>query len=370
MSENRSSSGVRNLRAMFENQKSTSPERRDRSPNGLLASAEQERPLAIVRSSFVSIDQPSGTMDISPEVSKPEPSRRSSTASLRRESFSLDETDNKSTIDTLKKTVSEERDARRESAIIPETVPEAAVETTPAAGTPAVEAEDHMAIGNHTTQKASNGDMDDVASKLEAMTLPDEDVPAANPDKPVSAVEEEPGQLKPSDPKEARAINGEDHTSEPSPVQQQQQPPVQEPAATPKKATPARTTEKTPSKGAFTPKAASTPSGITAKKSTPSQASRSTQRPAAIVTNRTPQASTAPGNSGPNPKTPSTNSRPTTSGTQSSSTPSKKTSPSKISSSPRQLPRKASRSSLTASTASSAAKVKPQVDPASADPKR
>lgn len=185
-----------------------------------------------------------------------------------------------------------------------------------------------MAVGELTNRGTkTDAAMDHTTTRLQAMTLPDENVPAQNPDKPVSGVEEEPGKLAPGDPKDKTAVSGEKSKSS-TPVKSAQK---SAKTASPANVTPTKTAEKGKS---------------------PSQAPRSSNKPSAISTGQTPIASTS------TPKTPSSASRPTTSGTQSSST------PSKMSGSPRNHQRRASRSSLTASTASSAAKVKPHVSEA------
>ncbi|OBW65353.1 MAG: hypothetical protein AUREO_012620 [Aureobasidium pullulans] len=251
MSVNRSNSQVRNLLAMFENNNnnnhtstdSTSPDR-GRSNGHLSPSSNGDRPLSKVRSSFVSVEHgiptsPSPAMEIDPQKTKEEyQSRQESSASLRRHSFSLDESKDGNALANLRQSMSQEEERRGSNPMVAETIPEAAIEQTPAATTPAVEAKDYMAAG-HVAH--GNGDLpqsklrdevsaDDMAEngdaspstdgdKPQAMTLPVDDMPADNPDKPVSGVQEEAGSMQPSDLKERSTVsptpsaNGEPETA-------------------------------------------------------------------------------------------------------------------------------------------------------------
>ena len=138
MSADRNSSAVRNLRAKFE-QKETpeaSPSQgRGRSPLGQrLGDRETDRPLSKVRSSFVSVD-PSGQMagvedGIGSGMSE---LKRESSAGLRRGSFSMSEESDGNALAELKKTVSGEHERREADNKISETIPESALEATPAA---------------------------------------------------------------------------------------------------------------------------------------------------------------------------------------------------------------------------------------------
>lgn len=210
---------------MFESQENTSPDDRGRSPNGH-SPAPNDRPLSKVRSNFVSVEPSnpnptpsgaSGAMDIDIEKTKAQHGERSaSTASFRREEFSFNEANNSSAINDLKKTVSGEEERRESNPNIYETIPENAIEATPAATTPAVEARDYMAAGEHQTQDKGDEEktIQEVGSKLKEMTLPADDAPADNsselppdnPDKPVTSAQEEAGAMKPSDPKEQATI--------------------------------------------------------------------------------------------------------------------------------------------------------------------
>ncbi|GAB7338333.1 hypothetical protein MBLNU457_4642t1 [Dothideomycetes sp. NU457] len=329
----RSSSGVRTLAAMFENQESTSSEARGRSPNGLSV-AEGERPLSKVRSSFIAVDEPNNAFEINPEDSKAAAEGRTSTASLRRESMSLDETEHKDALQEVKDTVEGEKEARRQSAIIPETVPENAVSATPTTTTPAVEAKDYMAAGDLNEAKPEDAEVEDTGSKLKAMTLPEDDTPVANPDKPTTSAEEEPGTMQPADPNDgaaAKLVNGD----------------VSNPAS-PEKETKsaARPTFSTPRKSGLSSSAKpATPRS--SRKATPSKIQTSTSKPASSAGPKS-----AKTNSPAAVKTPSTASRPNTSDAKAGSTPSAHSSPT----SKRDV--KPPRASLTAPTAASAAKAK------------
>ncbi|KAK8195996.1 hypothetical protein M8818_007147 [Zalaria obscura] len=369
MSIQRSSSGVRTLRAMFENNEETNSQNtRGTSPNGDLSPMPNgDRRTSRVRASFVSVD-PSGGMEIDPEQTKHAHEQRTSTADLRRESMSLDVNDDNAALERIRSTIDDEREERRESRIISETIPEAAIEQTPAA-TPAVEAKDYLAAGNLAHGKEVESPFEDdkpetpikkdkdegvanVSSRLKEMTLPDEDMPASNPDKPVSAVEEEPGNMLPADPKEDTTLSSEDArpvNTESAPVTSSEpQAPAEEPAAA---------APKTPSKVASPFKTPTTPAS--ALKRSPSKTTRSAQKPANLGhTPRQAQMSV----SSPAPKTPTSTRKPAT-GSMTSPKASPKASP-KVqqgSSSPQDSMRRASRGSLTGSTASSQAKIRPQI---------
>lgn len=244
------SSDVRSLRAMFESQQeaNTPKELRGRSLSG--HSEGQPRPLSRVRASFVEVQpskkqqemdkqetehddvQPSkkqqemdnqsqstniidtitgpDDMEIDPAHTKDAHAKRASTADLRRHEFSLDESDDSSAIAELKKTISNEHDRRASNPCV-ETIPEAAIEATPAM-TPAVEAKDYMAAGSLQSynsislQPKRNHNNEDTTSNtpsnLNSMTLPGDGLPADNPDKPVSSAQEETAPMLPSDPKD------------------------------------------------------------------------------------------------------------------------------------------------------------------------
>lgn len=208
MSVNRSSSQVRNLRAMFENSastptESTSPDR-GRSNGHLSPGPGGERPLSKVRSSFVSVEpgSQSPAMELDPEKTKQEyTARQESSAGLRRESFSFDQAGDSGAIASLKKTITQEEERRGSNPFVAETIPEAAIEATPAVATPAVEAKDYLAAGQlaHAVDEKPDSKLKNATSASPAaesdapsspapaaMTLPSDDMPADNPDKPVS----------------------------------------------------------------------------------------------------------------------------------------------------------------------------------------
>ncbi|KAG9543100.1 hypothetical protein KCU97_g21870, partial [Aureobasidium melanogenum] len=201
---------------------STSPDC-GRSNGHLSPASNGDRPLSKVRSSFVSVEHgspssPSPAMDIDPQKTKDEYQSRQqeSSASLRRHSFSLD--DGSNAVANLRQSMTQEEERRGSNPMVAETIPEAAIEQTPAVTTPAVEAKDYMAAG-----QIAHGNSDMPQSKLrdevsaedvvepatatqtsdskaaQPMTLPADDMPADNPDKPVSGVQEEPGSMQPSD---------------------------------------------------------------------------------------------------------------------------------------------------------------------------
>lgn len=211
MSPDRFSSGVRNLRSIFENKGSEAdtPDRQERSP-GDLAADETKRPLSKVRSSFVTVGSraESPTMDTShmPELA------RQSSAARRRPSFSQNE-DNYEELENLKRIVSEESEKREREPGVQETIPEAAIESTPE-GTPRMQPRDDRTMGDvsHTTSKLSEmtvaGDEDSPPADPDKSVTGDGDLPPVNPDKPVTGAEEEPSGLTPADPADEGAVSG------------------------------------------------------------------------------------------------------------------------------------------------------------------
>jgi hypothetical protein len=207
-SEHRSSSQVRNLMAMFEsNAPATddSPPDRGRSNGHLSPAPNDDRPLSKVRSSFVSVEHgiPTSSMntDIDPQKAKEDhQGRQESSAGLRRASFSMDENRDGDAIAQLRKTMTQEEERRDSNPMVAETIPEAAIEQTPAATTPAVEAKDYMAAGqlsqgsvDHAPSKLRDGLSADApsehydASELDKPTT-SPDTAADNPDKPVRSL--------------------------------------------------------------------------------------------------------------------------------------------------------------------------------------
>jgi hypothetical protein len=173
MSEQRSSSAVRNLRSLFENKgglESNSPDSRGRSPSGIGSDKENGgRQTSKVRASFVPVE-PAAKMAALAD------NNEGGAPAIRRGSFGEADADQ-----DLKKTISQQQESM--------TVPEAAVAS--AAGTPLRKPVDAPSIEQddsplgHKTEKAP-----------------------ANPDKPVTAAEEEPSDMKPADPKDESAVSG------------------------------------------------------------------------------------------------------------------------------------------------------------------
>jgi len=121
----RANSGVRNLRAMFENQNAaSSPEPRGRSPAGS-GIDDINRPTSKVRASFVSVEPSIAAKDLGTtkgvSINSPQ--------AQRRESFSVSEGSTDVAPADLKKVVSEEKEQREKSIVVEETIPEQAVET-------------------------------------------------------------------------------------------------------------------------------------------------------------------------------------------------------------------------------------------------
>lgn len=114
--------GVRNLRAMFENQNaaSSSPEPRGRSPAGS-GTNDANRPTSKVRASFVSVEPTVKDLGTNKGVSVNTPQAN------RRESFSV--SGESSDVAELKQVLSEEKEERKKSIAVDEAIPEQAVET-------------------------------------------------------------------------------------------------------------------------------------------------------------------------------------------------------------------------------------------------
>ncbi|KAJ4357563.1 uncharacterized protein N0V89_002139 [Didymosphaeria variabile] len=221
--------GVRNLRAMFENQNaaSSSPEPRGRSPAGS-GSDDVNRPTSKVRASFVSVEpHASGAakdLGTTKGVSVNTPQAH------RRESFSVSGESND--VAELKQAIGEEKEERKKSIAVDEAIPEQAVETRESSRAPPPVRE---AAGEMTNlgsiMKGSNFPEPEVEavqaeqSTDEAPTVqPGEaqaapvveekpaetqapDIQAENPDKIVTGVQEE-ASLKPADPTDEAAVAG------------------------------------------------------------------------------------------------------------------------------------------------------------------
>ena len=379
----RQSSGVRNLRAMFENSTAASPEPRGRSPGGRF-DADDNRPPSKVRASFVPVDAPiprdlgaiKGTLD---GINSPQANRR--------ESFSVSEDVSGDAVAELKRVVSEEKEARNNSEAIEEVVPEQAVETRESSRAPPAirETPDEMPnlgsimkgadfpepqaakdkkpeekpeekpVPAEPVQAAAepSQEVGTIEEKMAALSVAE--TPADNPDK-VSGAQEE-ASLKPADPKDEATISGGGALPPPTEVLPSANATTKAPetpkapAATPSKAQANGTAEKATTNG--------TPSG---------------KRPAAISTAKA-SSSQAPSAKSPMPRSPGVarlNKPPTTPKTTTAAPaakapaatkePTKPSAPKETAKAPAP---KASRASLrpatTSSTASAAAKAKAPV---------
>ncbi|KFY83391.1 hypothetical protein V498_08105 [Pseudogymnoascus sp. VKM F-4517 (FW-2822)] len=182
------SSGVRNLRAMFENKDDSTtspPQNRGRSPAPSIGNnSASPRQLSKVRTSFVAVERNGQTgiqWGLRKETTVPP---EDSTMSHRRGSFAENESTDPDVVIERKKSIQEEFKARKNSVDISETIPEFALEMPSAAaskqGTPAIESKDPMPAAN---------------------------TPTGNPDKP-STVEERNAKLLPADVKSAATVSG------------------------------------------------------------------------------------------------------------------------------------------------------------------
>ncbi|OAF60553.2 hypothetical protein VC83_03570 [Pseudogymnoascus destructans] len=183
------SSGVRNLRAMFENKDDSTtspPQHRGRSPAPSIGNnSASPRPLSKVRTSFVAVERNGQTgiqWGLRKETTVPP---EDSTMSQRRGSFAENEATDPDVVIERKKSIQAEFKARENSIDVSETIPEFALEMPSAAaskqGTPTIEPKDPILPAAHT--------------------------PTGNPDKP-STVEERNAKLLPADVKGAAAVSG------------------------------------------------------------------------------------------------------------------------------------------------------------------
>ncbi|OBT49890.1 hypothetical protein VE04_09471, partial [Pseudogymnoascus sp. 24MN13] len=185
------SSGVRNLRAMFENKDDSTtspPQHRGRSPAPSIGNnSASPRPLSKVRTSFVAVERNGQTgiqWGLRKETTTIVPPE-DSTMSHRRGSFAENEATDPDVVIERKKSIQAEFKARKNSIDVSETIPEFALEmpSAPASkqGTPTIEPKDPILPAAHT--------------------------PTGNPDKP-STVEERNAKLLPADIKSAAAVSG------------------------------------------------------------------------------------------------------------------------------------------------------------------
>lgn len=279
------SSGVRNLRAMFEQNAASSPEPRGRSPGSSSAVDDTSRPTSKVRASFVSVENTMPHASDFVGVNKGAPSN--STAANRRESFSVSE-DTAGSVAELKKTISEEKEERRKSVAIIEPVPEQAVASRESSvGAPPIRNEPegdivnlgHIMKGSEFPETSADTDAgapqpteapakeapvpelpaveEEPVKEQEATPAPVQEIPAENPDKATTGAQEEVF-LKPADLTDASAVSG--GKALPSPVEElkrtEAEPSKTEPAAP---AAPAEPAVKTPKPATSTSKANGTP---------------------------------------------------------------------------------------------------------------
>src|SRR5690242_8196912 len=306
-------SGVRNLRAMFEQNAASSPEPRGRSPGSSSAADETSRPTSKVRASFVSVEHTMPHASDFAGVNKEAPSN--STAAHRRESFSVSQ-DTAGEVAELKKSISEEREERRKSVAIIEAVPEQAVASRESsAGPPPLRDNPdgeivnlgHIMKGSDFPEASADTDagapqaeqapapelpaVQEEPVKEEAAPAPVQETPAENPDKATTGAQEEVS-LKPANPTDASAVSG--GKALPSPTEELK-PASTEPAtiapATP--ATAAEPTVETPKPSAGTAKTNGTLSV---------KGKLETKKPVAISTNKAATSKSTPVKS-PLPKT-------------------------------------------------------------------
>jgi hypothetical protein len=224
------SSGVRNLRAMFENQgAASSPEPRGRSPGDNTNTEEDEhpiRPTPKVRASFVSVVPPTATPIAQPDfggAAKDIPS--SSTASHRRESFSVSQ-DNVAEIADLKRAVGDQKAEREHTTSIPEAVPEQAVASRESSmPAPPIRNEPAGQMANLGSIMKGADFPESSATNVEQAPVP-EMAPAAapaiqadtpkQPQTPAKAAKKTPAVSKPETPKEPQVPAKVDEKPTPS----------------------------------------------------------------------------------------------------------------------------------------------------------
>lgn len=214
---------------MFESQSAaSSPEPRGRSPAGRI-NTDGVRPTSKVRASFVSVE-PSGHITRDLGATKGTVEGINSPQAHRRESFSVSDELGEDTVTELKKVVSHEKEARKHSADVVETIPEQAVETRESSRAPPPiretegtmpnlgsimkgsdfpephEAEKEKPKAEQLVQaKAEQADTEKIEDTLAKLSL--QEVPADNPDKAVTGAQEE-ASLKPADPKDEVTVSG------------------------------------------------------------------------------------------------------------------------------------------------------------------
>ncbi|KAI9689064.1 MAG: hypothetical protein M1822_000801 [Bathelium mastoideum] len=319
MSPNVPNSGVRNLRAMFENKEDGASESRSRSPAG--SNASETRRTSRVRASFVSVEAGSGSQGETEEddqhglkfqtqfptsistLTQPKSytdisiPKAPSSASARRPSFSLTDPQDSDKIAELKKSVSQEKEERKQSRVS-EIIPESAIESTPSAS-PAIKPRKDKAMGDFVNV---------LGTGLKNSTSPPKDTPGTNPDKAISGVEETPVAMKPTDPKDAIAVSGSEAL--PPPAE-----PVSELSAETSQASPATNddsaTGSSSKANAVRAKPVVKPNGTAVKSqaSAKSTDSKPTSKPPSArpsATSAKPSSTVKPTGAGATPKSPST----------------------------------------------------------------
>lgn len=201
MSGERSSSGVRNLRSLFENRNNDNTDTsRGRSPGGLRFDSEQ-RPRSKVRTSFFSVESPKPAMASAPDFSKVPNTDLDGLPALNREPSgrrtSFSEEKGSAAVQQLKTTVAEEV-KRRESVPVAETIPETAVET------PAIELDAQLGAPKRDVERKETG----LRREFKPGQPEKLDKEAENPDKFVTGAEEEPADMKPAQPTSEDAVSG------------------------------------------------------------------------------------------------------------------------------------------------------------------
>lgn len=364
MPEQRSSSAVRNLRSLFEN-KATSDlddsDARGRSPSSarLSVSDANGRPLSKVRASFINVQHPTMSSESPPPMPASVASKRASAFESRTESFSTNNF-TPDAVHALKQEVQAEqtRRASNPDLFAKELSDEAAMEST--TNTPAVEAREDQAMGvvDHAASKLSEIELpppNEEEEEKQTQTAPegddkpavkDENEPPANPDKPITGVEEQQGSMKPAMPDSEDTVSGGQGLP---PVAEDLRPHNKAPGSTPIKK------EQAPQSTA-TPKSAINDLKPTPQKKSP-MSPRNSHKPEPVSTG-SPQKASENGLKSP------TSERKSSSSTKSPLSPL---------GAPKSMNRKASRSSLTAPTASSSARERREsssVKPAAAASKR
>ncbi|KAF2153277.1 hypothetical protein K461DRAFT_138189 [Myriangium duriaei CBS 260.36] len=313
MSTNRSSSTVRNLRAMFEgndvNAERPSSTTSDRTSQG---EGESRSRVSKIRASFVSVDRPGDLQSMNGENAP---------------TIMEGSTNGTQPPQDIQSTLVENGDGQHDSKPVAGVEAEATGATELAnANGPSTEAASTLEIEEpqeSITQEVVKGE-EKVES--EAMTLPEKDTPAANPDKPTTAVEEEPGPLRPANPADVDTANAIPSSPNKNVSKKQSRTSLSRTAAQ------ADSTAGTPA--------------TVSKDESPSKAKAVASKPS--LNFRQSKLGDSPATKISSPKSPR---RPTTSDSKSSETSHKPTTPSKTSSKP-------ARSSLTAQTAASAARSK------------